>query len=61
MRWRHAGEKGECKIAPNERRVIADLPITPELAEAITADPKAYYVNLHTAEFPAGVIRGQLK
>jgi hypothetical protein len=35
--------------------------ITPELAEAITADPKAYYVNLHTAEFPAGVIRGQLK
>lgn len=35
--------------------------ITPELAAAITADPKAYYVNLHTAEFPAGVIRGQLK
>lgn len=35
--------------------------ISTELAAAITADPKAYYVNLHTSEFPAGVIRGQLK
>jgi len=35
--------------------------ISAELAAAITADPKAYYVNLHTSEFPAGVIRGQLK
>jgi hypothetical protein len=35
--------------------------ISPDLATAIAQDPKAYYVNLHTAEFPAGVIRGQLK
>jgi hypothetical protein len=35
--------------------------ISAELAAAITANPKAYYVNLHTSEFPAGVIRGQLK
>ena len=35
--------------------------ISTELAAAITADPNAYYVNLHTSEFPAGVIRGQLK
>lgn len=35
--------------------------ITPQLANAIVADPKAYYVNVHNASFPAGAIRGQLK
>jgi hypothetical protein len=35
--------------------------ISAELAAAITAHPKAYYVNLHTSDFPAGAIRGQLK
>ena len=35
--------------------------ISSELAAAITADPKAYYVNLHNSAFPAGAIRGQLK
>lgn len=28
--------------------------------QAIVDDPAGYYVNLHTAEFPAGAIRGQL-
>ncbi len=27
---------------------------------AIVADPSGYYVNVHTAEFPASAIRGQL-
>jgi len=27
---------------------------------AIAADPKAYYVNVHTTELPGGAIRGQL-
>jgi hypothetical protein len=27
---------------------------------AIFQDPSAYYVNIHTADFPAGAIRGQL-
>jgi hypothetical protein len=35
--------------------------ITQEVADAITADPKAYYVNVHNETYPAGAIRGQLK
>jgi hypothetical protein len=31
-----------------------------DLARAIAADPRGYYVNIHTAEFPGGAIRGQL-
>jgi hypothetical protein len=30
------------------------------LVNAILADPPSYYVNVHTAEFPNGAIRGQL-
>ena len=33
---------------------------TSALANAIAAKPGAYYVNIHTAKFPAGAIRGQL-
>jgi hypothetical protein len=35
--------------------------ISAELAAAISADPRNYYVNVHNADFPAGAIRGQLK
>ena len=29
-------------------------------AQAIAADPSAYYVNVHNADFPDGAVRGQL-
>jgi len=31
------------------------------VAAAILAHPKGYYVNVHTAAFPNGAVRGQLK
>jgi len=51
--------------------VVVDLQVTspdhsicveadPELIKDIRQNPSDYYVNLHTAEFPVGVIRGQL-
>ena len=34
--------------------------VDPELIKAIRQNPEAYYVNVHTAEYPAGAVRGQL-
>jgi CHRD domain len=33
---------------------------TTAIAKAILAKPAAYYVNVHTAKFPGGAVRGQL-
>jgi hypothetical protein len=32
----------------------------PDTLKPIVATPEAYYVNVHTADFPKGAIRGQL-
>jgi hypothetical protein len=36
-------------------------PMTPAELAGIVADPRAYYVNVHTVNYPGGEIRGQLK
>jgi hypothetical protein len=36
------------------------VPATRAVVNAILASPAGYYVNMHTAEFPAGAVRGQL-
>src|SRR5207249_4895455 len=33
---------------------------TPQLAAEILSNPTGFYVNVHTAEFPSGAMRGQL-
>lgn len=32
----------------------------PDLLKAIVAAPESYYVNVHTADYPKGAVRGQL-
>jgi len=32
----------------------------PAIADAIRANPRGFYVNLHSAQFPGGAVRGQL-
>jgi hypothetical protein len=34
--------------------------VDPALVEQINAGPQGFYVNMHTAAFPAGAVRGQL-
>jgi hypothetical protein len=40
--------------------VAGCAPADPALVDAIVANPRDYYVNIHTGEFPGGAIRGQL-
>lgn len=37
------------------------VPVEPNLLQAIRSSPANYYVNVHTAEFPTGALRGQLE
>ncbi len=39
---------------------LSGINVPTNVAEAIMANPAGYYVNLHSAVNPGGVIRGQL-
>lgn len=58
--------------AGNDGKPVATIEVTgkdsddciamePELLKKIIAAPSAYYVNVHTADFPKGAVRGQLE
>ncbi len=47
------------RLRAGQGQVCYQLAVTP-LVNAILAGPASYYVNVHTAEFPAGAVRGQL-
>jgi CHRD domain-containing protein len=34
--------------------------VDPAVAQAILKNPRKYYANVHTTQFPAGAVRGQL-
>jgi CHRD domain len=40
--------------------VAGCAPADPAVVRAVAASPRDYYVNIHTADFPNGAIRGQL-
>ena len=46
--------------APTKGSVKGCATVTAELMSAIMATPADYYVNVHTAAFPKGAMRGQL-
>lgn len=45
----------------SEGEIVNGVPAFPgTTVEAIVANPAGFYANIHTGEFPAGAIRGQL-
>lgn len=62
----HRGRRGEAGPpvvtlqAPSDGSAKGCVNVPGALADEIEANPVAFYVNIHNAEFPDGAIRGQL-
>ena len=77
LRWRNISEPTRAHIHEGAKGVAGDIVVplfegTPtrrgcvegldqDLLRNIKRHPRQYYVNIHTADFAAGAIRGQLK
>lgn len=53
-----AGSFAELGVATYQ--AVGSVAVDAAVSAAIAADPTAFYVNVHTAEFPGGAVRGQL-
>ncbi len=64
----NAGQNGEVKVPLFGSAVPANIfaisgsvaKVDPALVDQIRENPRGFYTNLHTAEFPGGAVRGQL-
>ncbi len=56
-----AGVAGNVFVALDVNALTnGSTPIATEVANQIKANPSAFYVNVHNADFPSGAVRGQL-
>ena len=55
-----AGDPVVTLDAPAKGSVKNCMDLTKSVADAIVANPAGHYINVHSEEFPAGAVRGQL-
>jgi hypothetical protein len=59
-----AGKSGDVKVpleTPDASGAVKSCAtVDPAVLKEIMANPAGYYVNVHTAEYPNGAVRGQL-
>lgn len=61
----HVGAKGVAgppaiDFKPDQHGDKGCVPVDPTTLKNVRDNPSGYYVNLHTAKYPSGAIRGQL-